>query len=411
MNASVDRALGAARRRAHALTAGCAALLLVGTMASPAAAADRSVGRSVPWVVTLGDSAISGEAGRWAGNTEESSSSVDALGPTAYDDNGTSEQIPGCHRSRSAEAYIAAGFLGLDLACSGARSQTIFESDGSFKPGLDFYHDTQGREGQAEMLQDFASTHNVKAVVVLIGANNYQFSNIVQTCVLDWYFSASWDQRHCQDDATLQQDFSPANYAAQVHAIALGLLDIRAAMANAGYTYNEYSLILQTYSTPIPVGAGFRYPESGPDRGLHGCAIWNADADWVNNTVVPAMNNTIRTAAQEVWQPNMYFLDDQQAMAGHQLCQYTDGLLEDENLADWHSPGAADRSEWIQQVRTLTTLAGPYQLQEDGHPDYWGQLALRNCLRQAVLDTYHGGTCTPAGGLDSYGEPQMNLRQ
>lgn len=39
-----------------------------------------------PWVVSLGDSFISGEAGRWAGNTGESSSLTDALGPTAYFD-------------------------------------------------------------------------------------------------------------------------------------------------------------------------------------------------------------------------------------------------------------------------------------------------------------------------------------
>jgi hypothetical protein len=36
-----------------------------------------------PTVVTLGDSAISGEAGRWAGNTNEPSSRIDALGPNA----------------------------------------------------------------------------------------------------------------------------------------------------------------------------------------------------------------------------------------------------------------------------------------------------------------------------------------
>ena len=41
-------------------------------------------GVGTPAIVALGDSAISGEAGRWAGNTNDSSSKVDALGPTAY---------------------------------------------------------------------------------------------------------------------------------------------------------------------------------------------------------------------------------------------------------------------------------------------------------------------------------------
>ena len=35
----------------------------------------------------------------------------------------------------------------------------------------------------------------------------------------------------------------------------------------------------------------------------------------------------------------------------------------------------------------MTAILPPYQIQEDGHPSYWGQLALRNCLRQA----YNGG--------------------
>ena len=49
---------------------------------APPAAADPGVG--TPTVVTLGDSAISGEGGRWAGNTNQSPSRVDALGSRAY---------------------------------------------------------------------------------------------------------------------------------------------------------------------------------------------------------------------------------------------------------------------------------------------------------------------------------------
>ena len=46
--------------------------------ASTAAAAD-GPGVGTPWVASLGDSYISGEAGRWAGNSNNSSASVDAL--------------------------------------------------------------------------------------------------------------------------------------------------------------------------------------------------------------------------------------------------------------------------------------------------------------------------------------------
>src|SRR5262245_63323872 len=83
-------------------------------------------------VVALGDSAISGEAGRWAGNTNGSSSRVDALGSSAYNDNanGTAEAISGCHRSKAAEVHIGSPVNSLNLACSGARSATHFDEIG-----------------------------------------------------------------------------------------------------------------------------------------------------------------------------------------------------------------------------------------------------------------------------------------
>ena len=82
---------------AAALTA---AIALLATALSPPAHAE-GPGSGSPWVASLGDSYISGEAGRWAGNTNESSSKVDALGSSAYYDNasGTGETIEGCHRS------------------------------------------------------------------------------------------------------------------------------------------------------------------------------------------------------------------------------------------------------------------------------------------------------------------------
>src|SRR3954471_290016 len=125
-----------------------------------------------PTVVSMGDSAISGEAGRWAGNTNQSSSKTDALGSTAYNDIPGAESTPGCHRSKSAEVHIGGGYLSKNLACSGARTYTRF-SDGDFKPGIDFYV-SGGYKGQAQALQEYATTNkNIKAVVVLIGANDY----------------------------------------------------------------------------------------------------------------------------------------------------------------------------------------------------------------------------------------------
>ena len=69
-------------------------------------------GVGTPAIVALGDSAISGEAGRWAGNTNNSSSRVDALGSTAYYDDAGGRGDPrlpplqvgrGAHRRRRPE--------------------------------------------------------------------------------------------------------------------------------------------------------------------------------------------------------------------------------------------------------------------------------------------------------------------
>lgn len=387
-------------------------LVGAGFAVAPPAAAD-GPGSGAPWIVSVGDSAISGEAGRWAGNTNDSYTKVDALGEAAYDDTGgAGEAIPGCHRSRSAEVYIGGGVSGQNLACSGAQTSTRFDGD-TFKPGLDFYSDGAGNKGQAQMLQEFATSHNVSAVVVLVGANNYHFADIVETCVLDWLYSPSWWPDYCRDDSDVVANFTAANVAAQTTNIENALLNVRQAMANAGYADSAYSIIVQTYSSPVPRGAGFRYVQTGYTRQtVGGCGMWNNDANWANDVVVPTINGSVRNAATQTGLANIRILDATNALAGRRLCESSVGLLEERGVATWTSPGAVDKTEWVSQIRTATTIIGPYELQEDLHPSYWGQLALRSCLRQA----YNGGvprsgTCTiQKKGLSPLGEPRMILR-
>jgi hypothetical protein len=389
---------------------------LVGTTVAitPAPAHADGPGVGAPWIVSVGDSAISGEAGRWAGNTNNSPSNVDALGPTAYYDNAsnTAELIPGCHRSKSAEVYIGNGVNGENLACSGARTYTQTPGSGDFKPGLDFFSDSSGRQGQALMLQNFAATHNVTAVTVLIGANNFGFADIVQTCIEDFLLSPSWWPNYCNDDTNVKAYFTASAVATQTTAISGALQNVRQAMRNDGYADTSYTIIVQTYSSPIPNGSGFRYSQSGFTRQTTGgCGFWNADANWANSTAVPTIDNAVKNGAAQSGLTNYVLLDDQNALVGRRLCENTVGLLEEKGVANWTVAGAADRTEWVSQVRTATTLFGPYQLQEDAHPNYWGQLALRDCLRQAYNNgAPHGGSCTIGStGLNSYGEPIMSL--
>ena len=116
--------------RPRAAIIGALSVLIAGlviTTSTESASAD-GPGVGTPWVVTVGDSYISGEAGRWAGSSNTSSAYADALGPTAYFDNGGGETINRCHRSRSAEAHVGGGVNGLNLACSGARTSTYTDS-------------------------------------------------------------------------------------------------------------------------------------------------------------------------------------------------------------------------------------------------------------------------------------------
>jgi hypothetical protein len=405
--------LSAARILATLATGSLTAAALV-TIAAPPALAD-GPGAGAPWTVSLGDSAISGEAGRWAGNTNGSPNNIDALGPAAYFDNanGTAEQIPGCHRSRSAEVYIGGGVNGLNLACSGARAATSpFSSGSDFKPGLDFYNDGAGHKGQALMLQEFAATHNVKAIPVLIGANNYHFADIVQACVTDWLLSPSWWKNFCQDDSNIASNFTASNIANQTAAMAQGLRNVRQAMLNAGYADGSYTIIVQTYWNPLPRSNQFRYGETGFTRQtVGGCGVWNSDANWANDTAFAQINGSVRNAFAQAALPGAVIMDISQLTNGHRLCENTVGLLEERGVANWHAPNAADQSEWINQIRTATTLFGPYQLQEDVHANYWGQLAMRNCLRQAYNGgAVRGGACTGSGGLNGNGEPNTVLR-
>ena len=181
---------------------------------------------------------------------------------------------------------------------------------------------------------------------------------------------------------------------------------------NAGYSSSQWTLLVQTYMSPIPRGSGFRYPETGWDRqSIGGCGTWNRDADWANDTVVTVMNRTTTNAVAQAGLPNVKVLDLRDSLVGRRLCENTVGLLEEKGVASWTSTGAVDKTEWVAQIRTTSTISGPYQLQEASHASYWGQLAMRNCLRQAYNGgVVRGGNCVrAANGLTSRGEPQMTL--
>ena len=146
----------------------------------------------------------------------------------------------------------------------------------------------------------------------------------------------------------------------------------------------------------------------------------DVDADWAVGTVLPIINETVMEAALEakIWAPELRIvhMDNSQAFKGHELCNkavFRVNSINSEDrkgVKDWRRQGASDKSEWMKEIDISNLSAATKN--ESFHPGYWGQLGLRNCLRQLWNDgdIVNGGRCEPASGLNGYGEPNMTFQ-
>ncbi len=402
------------RGRVHPRPSLLAAAALTGLLAV-AACSGSSNGSSDPtkppppthWVVSLGDSYISGEGDRWAGNTDGSFAKVDALGTFAYAGPNGLENIPGCHQADLPEVAVDYGNVrGENFACSGAETSTKTEGD-FFKPGIDFY-DKGSDVGQALALERFAKSHDVTAVVLSIGGNNFKFSTILTQCVEDFFLTAGGPHTYCSQDPKLAAYFTPSYQADVQKSIAVAIGNITTAMKQAGRKTSDYRIIVQNYPSPVPSGGGFRYPQTVAGRfDLGGCPLFDKDATWANSTVLPTINNTVKEAVTSSALDNITLLDLSQAFVGHRLCEKGAAQMQDTGLTSWRSPGAANDLEWVNQVYVKGI---PWQTQESAHPDYWGTAAERNCLRQVVQGAAASSlACVRHGRAMVGSEPKMTL--
>ena len=283
------------KRRAAAL---CALAIVVGRIAAAPAGAAPPAG--VPdAVVALGDSAISGEAGRWAGNTNKSPSRVDALGSTAYHDVAGRRGDPAAATAPRRRRSTSAPSSRRTSPARGARTYTQPYSSGSdFKPGLDFYDDGAGHIGQAKALEQYAAHAQREAGRRPHRREQLRLRRRRPDLRDDWLTSPSWWKNYCHDDASVTSMFTPAYIDQQRQRVIGAFANVEQAMANAGYADGDYRLVAQTYSSPIPRGGGFRYKESGFTRQtIGGCGVWNRDADWANDTMVEVLNGVVKDAA------------------------------------------------------------------------------------------------------------------
>ncbi len=372
-----------------------------------------------PWIVSLGDSFISGEAGRWAGNSAGSSSLIDALGPTAYFDapDGQSELIPLCHRSKSAMVHIGddgppngqgngTKVGSTNLACSGAETRT-FTEDGDFKPGLDFIGAGTAQQGQAALLQQVASQHDVQLVLVSIGGNDFGFADVIEDC-MEAYIE---DDDYCSDDSTNTDRIDAGNVKTITGRITTGLQNVQKAMRAAGHADGSWRLVVNLNPDTLPLAGDFRYGETYSRWSDGGCAFYDKDAQWAGTSFV----GTVRTAAQNALAASKItpstVLDLSALLDNRELCaKGTQQMGSSGGPANWQADGAVDEGEWSNELRSEDS--GPYFEQESLHPNYWAQLAARSCVRQLFAAAPKStASCQQNGtGLTSRGEPVVSLR-
>ena len=381
-----------------------------------------------PIVVSLGDSYISGEAGRWAGNVIKNSdfAVTDALGYTAYDDVGADEAIKGCHRSRQAEVnFTPAGTTSVNLACSGATALSDYSAkSNTWKPGIDFAQQKVRSGavgvGQAQLLKNLAAANpgRIGFIVLSIGGNDFDFGTIVGTCVEGFIKGGP-----CSKKKEVTSKVDEPNISKQRDKIAAAIDRLISAVGDKGAP--NWTLMVQDYPSPVATSSTIRYGETYNQRwGDGGCPMYNVDLDWANDVALTNIDRTVREAVdtQRVDHPtqNIQFLELKEALKGHRLCEKNVYPL-DQPFApvwNWRRKGAVDSSEWVQSIRALGQVVHsdiviwPFKTQESLHPNYWAQLAYQSCLTQAYGDgtAVIGGTCLYGGtGLDKNGRPRMDL--
>ncbi|WP_180357392.1 endonuclease/exonuclease/phosphatase family protein [Streptomyces sp. TLI_146] len=374
-------------------------------------------------VVSMGDSYISGEGGRWAGNAaasangsawgtdraavncngEESVCDHDpskVYGDTSYDKGGSA-----CDRSDSAEIR-GVDFEGIpaerrfNIACSGATTENVTTT--GFK----------GQRPQVDDLRDIAKNNDVRMVVLSVGGNDLHFADILQDCVKAYFYPSLFNQG-CR--GAKEKEF--ADSLGPVRAKVVQSVEaIRKVMREAGQDDDSYRIVLQSYPNPLPIGRNFRDPENAPvppanySRYLSGgCPVLDADSDWAHTSVVPRISTMLRGAANEA---GVSFLDLQDAFAGHELCNRT---AQQARAGDKLSaPLAAERAEWVRWVPYVVDGLKdlPWQAQgnqqEAIHPNYYGQRALAACLTKIaaqlgdtpVFSSCVGRPSTAPGDID-----------
>jgi lysophospholipase L1-like esterase len=348
-------------------------------------------------IVALGDSYISGEAGRWQGNSlnplgTRSGTDRAASGGISYDLGrvygstfGSSLYGNGCGRSDVAEIVSASVQVDrkVNIACTNARVKNMFRAaDG----GVGF----KGERPQLDQLADIARDSDVKMVVVSVGGNDLGFLGMILACVSSYSLSTRFFPYFCNPGR--QRAVNNAMPGA-MRGVGRVLDGVRKVMSGAGYDRSDYRLVLQSYPSPIPRGRENRYKETGTSRTLiGGCPMWNLDSNWARDKLVPQISDNLARVARD---KGAEFLDLRDAFQGREVCSSAT------RQASGGNPPSASTSEWIRFLVSGTTQGF---VQESFHPNAYGQRALGRCLT-LLFDQPGGGShaCANTPGTDHTG--------
>ncbi|WP_395293202.1 GDSL-type esterase/lipase family protein [Kitasatospora hibisci] len=363
-------------------------LSAVGLVAGAAAPAHAAAGTGATASVTLGDSYISGEAGRWKGNSVVTSGSRAGTDRSwtgsGYDPARIygSTYASGCDRSDVAEVRSAptVAQTQINLACSGAVAANVYRAANG---GQSF----KGEAPQADQLAAVAAQYDVKVVTLSIGGNDLGFSDVIETCVKDYLIWYSY----CHDD---QQEEIDSRMPEAMAGVGKALDEIRTVMTGAGYRAGDYRIVLQSYPSPIPRSAEMRYPESGWTRAsTGGCPFWDGDADWARDSLVPQISRELGKVAAA---KGVQFMDLSDMLQGREVCSTAT------RQATGASAPSATTSEWARFVDAgLSSSQGT--VQESMHPNYYGQQALGRCLTLMYARPSGGYACRNTAGRDASG--------
>jgi hypothetical protein len=280
-----------------------------------------------------------------------------------------------------------------NLACSGARAKNLWP----LGEGGEAY---RGEAPQITQLGDIARDHDIKLIVVGIGGNDMGFADAITECITAWVTKHMTPVDSASCIGALESDIIRRIDGVQPKLEKTVEL-IRKEMSRRNR--NDYQIVLMGYPNIIPDFDGFKY--AAGDRRLKKCPFNGADAQWIEDRLVPALNAMVAGAAR---QAGVSFISLENAFDGHRLCEggttrpvnlrfVTDKEAEWVRFVDydtrdkvgylakvvlWQRFFSIPPIALVPSVVKELKKADQGDLQESLHPNHFGQQAIGTCLRR-----------------------------